>query len=259
MHMMAPPQRFYAAFLVSGLLGGWLSLTGASPLEETVSTLEEWVETERKITEAKTEWEANKASMENLIEVYEQEIENLEQIIEEAEADTSAAEVRRAELNEQNEAVEQVEKEVRAGIIATEQRLKKLRPLLPAPQQEELRPLFNSLPEDPEKSKLAIGQRIQPLVAILTQVQKFNQAVTVVEGFREFEEGRAIQTEKVFFGLGAAFYVDRANEHAGRAVFGEEGWQWQDDNRLIQPVRDFMEIYQGTQQARYIELPVDVN
>lgn len=259
MHMMAPPHRKCAAFLLCGLLGGWTSHFAAPTLDETVSTLEQWVETERKINEAENEWEANKASMENLIAVYKEEIENLEKIIEEAEEDTSAAEVRRAELTEQNEAVKEVEKDVLTGIVATEEQLKELGPRLPLPLQEELRPLFNSLPEDPEESKLAIGQRIQPVIGILTQVQKFNQAVTVVEGFREFEEGRAIQTEKIFFGLGAAYYVDQANEHAGRAVFTPEGWSWEDDNSLIQPVRDFMEIYRGTLQARYVELPVEVN
>ncbi len=256
---MAPLHRKTVAIFLGSLLCGWISLFGDSPLDETVSTLEQWVETERKISKAQSEWESNKASMEKLIEVYRQEIENLNQIIAEAEDDTSAAEIRRAELNEQSEAVDEVEEDILEGIVAAEIGLKAIRDLLPQPLQEELRPLFNSLPENPEASKLAIGQRIQPVVGILTQVQKFNQAVTVVEGFREFEEGRAIQTEKIYFGLGAAYYVDQADEHAGRAVFGEDGWSWVDDIALIQPIRNFMEIYRGTQQARYLELPVEVN
>lgn len=242
------------------VVGTGSSLLAASPLEETVSVLDQWVETEQKISEARSDWETNKASMENLIALYEQEIESLDEVIAAAEEDTTAAEARRAELAEQNEAVEEVEEQVLAGMVEAELALKELEERLPLPLQEELRPLFNSLPEDPEGSKVAIGQRIQPIVGILTQVQKFNQAVTVQDGYREFEEGRAIQTKKIYFGLGASYYVDQANEHAGMGLFTEDGWEWsrEDDAELIPLVRSFLNIYEGTEQARYIPLPVEI-
>jgi cellobiose-specific phosphotransferase system component IIA len=235
------------------------SYADESPLEATVSVLEQWVETERQLSESRTSWEADRAAMENLMEVYKQEIEVLDTLIEEASADTSAAEQERADLLEEDEAIKKLERQVEAQIIAAEEALKTLELRLPIPLREELQPLFNSLPEDSKNSKLAIGQRIQPVVAILTQVQKFNQVVTVVEGFREFEEGRAVQTEKIYLGLGAAYFVDKADEHAGYGVISESGWEWVDDNSLIPLVREMMNIYRGTQQARYVDLPVNVN
>jgi hypothetical protein len=234
-------------------------LLAAAPLDETVSTLEQWVETERLISRAQAEWETNRASMENLLEVYGQEIETLEALIQAAEEDTSAAEARRSELTEQDRAIKEIEAQVIDGLIEAEKALKGLKVLLPPPLQQELGPLFNTLPDNPEESRLALGQRIQPIVAILTQVQKFNQVVTVVEGFREFEEGRTVQTEKIHFGLGAAFYIDQADEHAGVAVLGPDGWEWRDDNSLIPAVRSFIDIYRGTQQARYVDLPIAVD
>ncbi|MEX0331912.1 MAG: DUF3450 family protein [Puniceicoccaceae bacterium] len=231
----------------------------ASLLDDTTNTLEQWVETERQISVSQAEWETEKASIENLISIYTEEIESLTGIIEAAESDTSAAETRRAELLEQDESVKALEAQLVDALIKTEINIKSLEATLPPPLQEELSPLFKSLPEDPATSKLAIGQRIQPIVAILTQVQKFNQVVTVVEGFREFEAGSTVQTEMVYFGLGAAFYVDQANEHAGVAVPGPDGWTWKDDDTLASTVRAFIDIYRGTQQARYIEIPVSVN
>jgi hypothetical protein len=228
-------------------------------LEETVSTLEQWVETERLISETQAEWETSRSSMENLISIYQQEIETLTAAIEDAEKDTSAAEIRRAELNEQNEAVKAVESKVVDALIKAEIAIKTLEPVLPPPLREELQPLFNTVPEDPEASKLAIGQRIQPIVAILTQVQKFNQVVTLVEDFREFDAGQTVQTETVYFGLGAAYFVDQANENAGVGVPGADGWTWTEDESLVQAVRSFVDIYRGTQQARYVELPIDVD
>ncbi|MFO7723956.1 MAG: DUF3450 family protein [Oceanipulchritudo sp.] len=229
------------------------------PLEEAVSTLEEWVETERRIAEEEARWEADKNSMESLIEIYENEIGMLEGIIESAEEDTSAAEARRSELMEKDREVKALEAEVEKSIMEAEQNIKNLEVLLPQPLREELTPLFNSLPENPEETTQSIGQRVQPIVAILTQIQKFNQVVTVVEGFREFEEGRTVQTEKIFFGIGAAYYVDQANEHAGMGVLTENGWEWRDDNSLIPAIRSFIDIYRGTEQASFVEVPVIIN
>lgn len=230
-----------------------------APLEETVSTLEQWVETERRIADEAARWETDKDSMENLIEIYREEVETLEGIIEAAEEDTSAAEERRSALMEQDREVKALETQVEAAIIEAEKNIKELEPLLPEPLRQELTPLFNSLPENSDESGLPIGQRVQPIVAILTQIQKFNQVVTVVEGFREFEEGRSVQTEKIFFGIGAAYYVDKANEHAGTGVLTEDGWAWRDDNSLVPAIRSFIDIYRGTEQARYVEVPVTIN
>jgi hypothetical protein len=249
----------YKLLVLAGIASSVGFTAIGSPLEETTSTLEEWVQTERLISEEKSSWEAEKASMENLLSVYRQEIETLGKLIEDAEADTSAAEVRRADLLEQDQSVKVIESKAVDALIEAETQVKRLESLLPPPLREELQPLFNNIPEDPKASKLAIGQRIQPVVAILTQVQKFNQVVTVVEDFREFEAGRTVQTETVFFGLGAAYYVDQANENAGVGIPTADGWEWKQDNSLIAAVRGFVDIYRGKQQARYIEVPVGVH
>ncbi len=234
-----------------------VALNGAdAPLDESVSILQQWVETERQISQSESTWEADRASMEGLIEIYTQELADLEEMIESAEKDTSEAEVLRASLLEQDAQVKGLENKLLGSLMNAEIALKGLETLLPQPLQEELSPLFGSLPENPNDSKLAIGQRIQPLVAILTQVQKFNQVVTVVEGFREFSEGHTVQTETVYFGLGAAFYVDETNENAGIGIPGPDGWEWKADNSLIQNIRTFVDIYRGKQQARYVDIPV---
>ena len=240
------------------LLSTTHTLFPQSPLEDTVSTLQEWVTTEKLISETSAEWEAEKASMENLIAIYNEEVVTLNQLIEDAEKDTSAAEELRNELLEQRDATKKVETKVVQALVAAEIQMKTLEPVLPPPLRQELEQLFKAIPEDPKGSEVAIGQRIQPLVAILTQVQKFNQVVTLVDDFREFEAGRTVQTETVYFGLGGAFYVDQANENGGIGVPGGNGWEWTADNTLIPAIRSFVDIYRGSQQARYVNLPVSV-
>lgn len=231
---------------------------GADALSESVNVVEQWVETEKRISEVEAEWAFNRATMQNLIDLYREELGNLEQVIEEAQADVSAAERERSELRGRDEALKEVESGVLGLIEEAERTLKQLEPFLPKPLAEELSPLFRGLPEDVKASRLSIGQRIQPVVAILTQIQKFNQVVTVVEGFREFEAGKTVQTETVYFGLGAAYYVDQANTHAGVGELGPDGWEWRDDSSLVASVRTFVNIYRGLEQATYVEVPLSV-
>ena len=253
-------QRFRLKIvLIAGMMAASALALRASLLEDTTTALEKWVETERMISSAEAEWATEKSSIENLLSIYTEEIETLTRIIEAAENDTSAAEKRRSELLEQDGEVKALESRLVEALVEAEISIKTLEALLPPPLQEELQPLFKSLPEDPKASKLAIGQRIQPIVAILTQVQKFNQVVTLVEGFREFEAGSTVQTEIVYFGLGIGFYVDQANEHAGVGQPGAEGWQWKDDDALAETVRSFIDICRGTKQAHYVEVPVSIN
>ncbi len=244
--------------LLAALMGGPAWAVTGSPLQETVDLLGQWVETERLISRTQAEWEMNRASMQNLIEVYQQEIEALDALIAAAEQDTSAAERRRAELLQQDEGIREIETRVVAALVEAEKQLRDLHRFLPPPLQEELRPLFNMIPADPAASRVAIAQRVQPIVAILTQIQRFNQVVTLVEDYREFEAGRTVQTETAWFGLGAAFYVDSANEHAGFALLGDNGWTWQDEPSLVPQVREFINIYRGTKQANHIKLPVTI-
>ncbi len=255
---MSHTRNHIKLVLATGLLAACQTILWASPLEDTVNTLQQWVDTERMISEAASGWEADKASMENLIAIYKEEVATLDKTIEDAEKDTSAAEVLRNDLLEQRDAIKKVETKVVNALIEAEIKIKTLEAVLPPPLRQELQQLFNTIPENPKDSELVIGQRIQPIVAILTQVQKFNQVITLVDDFREFEADRTVQTETVYFGLGGAFYVDKANEHAGIGVPGENGWEWTSDKALIPSVRSFVDIYRGTKQARYVKLPVSV-
>lgn len=182
----------------------------------------------------------------------------LREQIDAAEEDTSAAEAARAALNAQDEQLRSLESRVLAQIIEAEKELRSLYRRLPPPLQQELRPLFNALPENPATSTAAIAQRIQPVAAMLTQIQRFNGSVTVVDAFREFEAGTPVQIESIYFGLGASFYVDKSNTHAGVGVMGPNGWTWRDDPSIAQAVRSFLEIYRGSRQATYIFLPIEI-
>ncbi len=231
----------------------------AEPLGETMATLEEWVDVERRIAAEQAEWETKKASMHDLIELYEQELAALDAEMEASEEDLDAAEEERAALTERDERLKAVAENVHTHLSAVEAQLKRLRPRLPPPLQEELEPLYGQLPNDPAAPEISAGQRVQYVVGLLTQIRNFNAATTVAESIRDFPDGERVPVEAIYFGLGTAFYVDQANERAGYATLEADGWRWQDEAALSEPVRRAVEMSRGTREADYVELPVRID
>lgn len=227
-------------------------------IEETVSVLQEWVKVEKSIAEERADWAADKDSLEKTIVLLKQEIKDLEAEIASSRDDVSAAEARRAELTQRNELLQGIEGDVASFLSKLEDSFKAVFARLPEPLQQELQPAYSALPEDSADTKLSIAQRIQPVVAMLTMIQKYNNAVDLASGFREFENGETVQTDVIYFGLGVAYYVDGANQHAGYAVLGDDGWTWKDDPAIAPTVRLLVDIYRGNKQAAYVDLPIEV-
>ena len=243
-------------FAIPAMVGAQANTDGASLLDQTTNTLGEWVELERRIAQETSEWAIEQQSLQDLLAIYRTELEALTQQIEAAENEVSAAETARAELTAKNERLREFEAAVLEAIVEAELTILTLQRKLPPPLQEEIQPFFAQVPQNPRESDLSIGQRIQFVAGILTQVQKFNIGVTIEEDFREFESGTPVQIDAIYFGLGAAYYVDKADAHAGIGIVTAEGWTWREDDSLIPVVRQFVEVYRGLQQPTYVELPV---
>jgi hypothetical protein len=254
-----------APFGRTRLLGAFALAVGLSPLgwgqtvlDDTLSSLEQWVEMERRIASESAAWEVERESLQDLLGLYREELAGLRETIREAEEEVNAAEAARAELNEESERLSHIEERVAAAIVQAELDLKALNSRLPEPLQKQIQPLFAQLPSNPRETSLSLAQRIQFIAGMLTQIQKFNTTVTVLEDFRVFEEGNLVQIDAIYFGLGTAYYVDKGNLHAGFAVLGPDGWRWNDDVTLAPLVREVIDIYKSPGKAAFVELPVQI-
>lgn len=227
-------------------------------VEKTLSVLQEWVQVEKSIAEERNDWAADKDSLQKTIDLLKQEIKDLEAEIASSREDVSAAEARRTDLSERNELLQGIEGNVAEFLGNLENSFRAVYARLPEPLKQELLPAYNALPEDSADTNLSIAQRIQPIVAMLTMIQKYNNAVDLASGFREFGNGETVQTDVIYFGLGAAYYVDGANANAGYAVLGDDGWEWKDDPNIAMAVRTLVDIYRGNKQAAYVDLPIEV-
>lgn len=230
-------------------------------LEKNFSLLDQWVEVEMTLTKEKYDWDVQKQSLLDVISVYEKELTMLDDKISDAEEFTSAADSKKSGLLEEQEKFRAIENELKVIVIAQENQLKGLINRLPAPLKQEITPLSQRIPVDSDNTALSVSHRLQSIVGILTQIDKYNTSVEVVPEQREFEDGALVQVKTLYFGLGAAYYSDLSGTHAGYGrPSDKEGWDWVEDASIAEDVLRLITMYGGnTTEIEFLPLPVKIN
>lgn len=227
-------------------------------LTETRSTLEKWVETRQLISKTKTEWLSDREFLDQNVQLLDRELKSVEEQM--ASLGTNNTQVERersqaeASLKSSNESLE-VSRIFAADL---EGRIARLVPQLPLPLQDILKPLLARIPSNPDSTKMLATERVQVMVGILNELDKFNNAVSIFSDKRKNEKGEELAVETVFVGLGAAYFVNDNGDFGGVGSPGKNGWEWTVRRELASPVREVIRIYRNERPARFISLPVTI-
>jgi hypothetical protein len=137
--------------------------------------------------------------------------------------------------------------------------VKALLPRLPLPLREKLELLIVQIPEDPETTRLSLGQRLMNVLGVLAQAEKFNGTATFV-GETRAVEGQQVQVRTLYWGLSQAFYVDSQGRSAGVGVPGSAGWEFTNDPELADEAGLLLDIYEGNVDTiDFVPLPVRIH
>ena len=151
-----------------------VSLFGENLVNETRSTIDQWVETRQIISKESSEWDIEKGLLEKTYALLTSEVARLDSELKDLKESASASDEERGSLAAEKESLKAASKVVASSIGSLESSLKAIIPSLPAPLIEKIRPLIRRLPDDPQKTDLSLGQRVQNIVGILSQTDKFN-------------------------------------------------------------------------------------
>jgi hypothetical protein len=240
-----------------------LALTASSraetPLAETRSTLEKWVETRQLISKTRSDWQTDKETLEQTIQLYERELKSIDEQM--AKVSTNNTQVAK-EMTEAT-ALQKISNEALDGVkqFATqfEARVKKVVPQLPAPLQDILKPQLARLPADPATTKMLAAERVQVLVGVLNELDKFNNSVNLFNEKRKNPAGEEVAVQTVYVGLGAAYFVNEAADFAGLGAPGANGWEWTVKPEIAPSVHEVVKIYRNEKAARFVTLPAAIH
>ncbi|TVR46836.1 MAG: DUF3450 family protein [Puniceicoccaceae bacterium] len=248
-----------AAALLFGAAGVQPLAAEDTPLDRTLSSLDQWVETERIISRERSDWETQQQATRDLISIYRRELALLTEQIEEAREATTAADERRSELVEAREDLLARANRLRTTLSRYEANLREVVRYLPDPVRQEIAPLLSRLRSEEAGTPLSISQRMQGVVGILSQVDRFNSIVTMVPEVRDFGGDGLIQVRTLYFGLAVAFYADDAAAHGGFGIPGPDGWVWTQRDDLAPQILELVRMYaRETTMVEFIPLPVEI-
>ncbi len=253
--------KFRLPILTAGLLAS-ICLAGAKTNQlytETKTTIEKWAETESLVSKESNEWKAEKAILEDLVRMLEQEKEALDAKIAETKDSATESDKKRAGLLEQKDELDAAGNVVKSSLKEMESGIRELVPYLPTNYTDSITPILRQLPKADQETKLSFAVRLRNIVGILSQANKFDNTITLESETREFADGGSKQVNTLYFGFGLAYFADTAGENAGFGYPTAEGWKWEETPEHSEAVLDLLSMYQKGKQAEFVSLPVAIN
>ena len=232
-----------------------VSLNAQNQVVETREVLDQWVETRQIISEEKASWKVEESILGDTVQLLSSELHRLSEALTDLESSATAADEERSTLADEKEKLTAASAVVEANIGALESQLKRALKKLPEPLIEKIKPLIRRLPEDPTDTDLSLGERVQNIVGILSQADKFNTTITQTNESRKIEGGKTVEVRTLYWGLAMAYYVDASGQYAGIGVPGPDGWEWPRVDAAGAEIKQLIDVYEGSEDISFVSVP----
>jgi FtsZ-binding cell division protein ZapB len=235
------------------------SLLSAQPeIEATKDTLQQWVETRQIISQEKADWKVEQSIFTDTIALLDSELERLDSELETMEASATAADEERSQLSREKEQLTAASAVVESHVGELETQMRTIIPTLPEPLVEKIKPLIRRLPDDSSDTSLSLGERVQNIVGILSQADKFNNTITQTSESREISEGKTVEVRTLYWGLATAYYVDATGEYAGIGHPTVDGWEWPRIDEAGAAIKRLIDVYEGSEEIQFVPVPARI-
>jgi len=226
-------------------------------IEDTRTILEKWVEQRKEIADRKASWIVEKQSLGQSIGLYQREIEELNHQIKDAQEQSSAADKEYVALEDKEKLLIEATKAVDKVIDGLEAQLIKLMKVFPEPLKVKTAEFARRIPTENNRKDKSLSERVQNLVAILGEVDKFNSLVSSDTEIRK-TNGKEIEVDTLYLGLGQAYFVTKDSRYAGVGYPGNEQWEWVDKPELASRIREALAMLLNVKPAEFVGLEVTV-
>ena len=228
----------------------------AKQLTDTVDSLtQQWLDIERQESQLENDWREQKPAMQQRIQLLKAEKAQLEAILAQStDSQGDVEEQRNALLAEQSE-LEADQQQVAQQLSGLQSQVTNLYTALPTPLQTQWDAEQSQLTEHADTS-----MQLQVLLAKLSQLQRFNHALTVNKTVMTTDSGQEVMVKQFYLGAGYAWFtnVDGQYQGIGRVINGE--WQWQfTPDVTSSAVATAIAIYEKKQEPGYVELPIELS
>lgn len=228
-------------------------------VDTTRGALQEWVETRQIIAKEQADWTLLKETLIDTKELLSTQQTQLDEKLKDLEATKTAADDEREKLLAENEELKAATESLKVKVSEIEANLLAIVPSLPETLQDAIDPLVRRIPKPGTESKASLGERVQNIVGILSQAEKFNGKITLVNRTQKLPDGREVQVSTLYWGLGQAYFVDTTGTFAGIGYPTPEGWVYEEVDGLAPDVNELISVYEGeATEVNFISMPAQI-
>lgn len=249
-------QTLMAALLTAGLAA--MGAESSDKLSATRGTLQTWVETRQLVSKTRSDWQADKETIQQTTLMLERELKGVEDKFSKLSTNNVQAEKERAETEASIKASNEGLAPAQQFAAEFEGKVRALVPRLPDPLKDILKPMLARLPAEGSNTTMKATERVQAIVAILNELDKFNNAINVFSEKRKNEAGAEVSVETVYVGLGAGYFVNDSGDFSGMGTPGSAGWEWSNKPDLSGNIREIIRIYRNERPAKFVSLPAAI-
>lgn len=231
----------------------------AASVDETRDIYKEYISIRKLIGEEESSWASQKLALADMIAVVETEIEQTKEIISTLESSATSADTQKADLQEELEQAKRASAEFNSIIETYEERVSNIVLKLPDVLQAEIQPLVSRLPDDAQNTRLTYSQRLQTVIGLLAQIEKFNSDLRTVTEVKDLEGG-SHEVSTLYFGLASALFSNSAGTYAGYGKPGEDGWTWTTVTGLeAESITAAIDIYAARRAPAFVSVPMVID
>ncbi len=256
-------NRLTFGALLSALVAFWLTsesvFAQGSKFEEARTHIEKWVQTRQLIARRNADWRVERENIGQSVGLLQREIDLLKEAIDKSEQVDSEADAEKKRITLSLEDLKKANKVVDAALWGMERQALALMTSFPDPLKDRTSNVRSRIPLKKEDLRgRSAAERMQNVVAMLNEADRFNSAITLAIEVRKDAEGKDRQVQALYLGLGHAYYADQSGSFAGVGVPGAEGWTWTVNAELGSTIRKVIDIYENERKAEFIAIPVNI-
>ena len=198
-------------------------------------------------------------SISQTIGLLQREIDLLKEAIDKSEQVDSESDAEKKRITLSLEDLKKANNVVDAALWGMERQALALMALFPDPLKDRTSNVRSRIPlEKKDLRGRSAAERMQNVVAMLNEADRFNSAITLAIEVRKDAEGKDRQVQALYLGLGHAYYSDQGGSFAGVGVPGETDWTWEEKPELGSTIRKVIDIYENERSAEFVPVPVNI-
>ena len=223
----------------------------SAQIKDTHKIIEKWIETKLIISEETSKWESEKAALTDIKDALSQEIEQLDKSLEMFQKEETTIEQERSKLTARKEDAQKSTLEIFEKLERLRSEIDSIFKILPTPLGNKMIPFREKL----DDQDLPLRKRLEIAVSILQSVHLFNRSVTM-ERIEFTLEGKSREFMVIYFGLGAAYFVNESGTIAGYGKSVDDGWEWTRMDSLAPEVSNGVDLMKNRALPSFLELPL---